>query len=550
MARSDTASNSASDDIVKRLRNILVLAVLLGLTSLLLSAVIENGHPWGDDFAAYIMQGQSLVRGNPSAFLVANRFTIEQSSDLIGPIAYPWGFPLLLAPIYAFFGMSLVAFKTLNIVCYLAFLVLLWFAWPQCYSGLSRLVFVSLFAWNPNFQEFMNQVLSDIPFLLFSTLSIILIRRVAVERRWLISEIGDHFLLGLVIAAAYFIRTNGLLLVITLALTQFITVVRNALSVLDRTSDRLAQLRSFLPRVLHTKPSNLWLPTLPYVSFALAVVLWRALLPEGESSYLWQFKTLSLSLILEHIHYYIDSPTHLLNGLPHRDILYGATIPLAIGGMFQRRASDFPMIFYGALTLLLFVLWPPLQGVRFLFPILPFYTYFVLIGLERSGATTMQRWRVPWRLVRLSPAFLVLFYFVRISVANATMNWTEQRPILPGPYLPTSQQVFSFIGTSTEPESIIVFFKPRAMRLFTERPSIMIKEADKIIRGDYLCVYLREDAYNQVTLDDVGGLLEKGKLTPVYQNADFRVYRINKSHNKSTHSDREIAPVRPAIPVG
>jgi len=521
---------------MKRSTNILVFAMLIGSSSLLLWAGIENDHNWGDDFAAYIMQARSLVQGTSSAFLAANRIAMEQSSYADGPIAYPWGFPVLLAPIYALFGVNMLAFKSINIVCYLFFLALLWFAWPRCHSDIWRFVFVSLFAWNPYFHEFMNQVLSDVPFLLFSTFSVILICRVAVERRWLVSKVWDHLLLALVIAASCFIRTNGFLLVVTLTLTLFISAMQNTLPAEGMTCGKLARLRSILSHVPRTQSSNLWMLGLSCVSLFLAVLVWLALWSIEQYFSFTHLKPLTMSLILERIHYYIDLPTNFFTGIPHQDLVYGATIPLAIAGMFQRRGSDYPMILYGVLTVLLYVLlMPTSEGLRYIFPILPLYMHFVLVGIEQSRIVS-----VPWKLVRLFPAFLILFYFATTSIVNATMNQGEQRPRLAGPYLPTSQQLFSFISQNTELDSIIVFFKPRAMKLFTDRQSILIREANELNRGDYLCVYLRQHGASQVTSDDIARLLKEGQLSLVYQNVDFRVYRISKSHNKSTHADREI----------
>src|SRR5215831_1512555 len=212
---------------MNRSANILAFAFVIGSSSLLLEAGIHNEHDWGDDFAAYIMQARSVVEGTSSIFLAANRIAIEQSSSFAAPVAYPWGFPMLLAPLYSLFGVNMLAFKSINIVCYLFFLASLWFAWPRGHSELGRFVFVALFAWNPFLQEFMNQVLSDVPFLLFSTFSVILICRVAVERRWLISQAWDHVLLGLAIGAACLVRTNGFLLVVTLVLTLFIHALKS-----------------------------------------------------------------------------------------------------------------------------------------------------------------------------------------------------------------------------------------------------------------------------------------------------------------------------------
>ena len=84
--------------------------LILLVSGSLLIGTITQGHIWGGDFAAYIMQANSIVEGNMQAYIDLNRFTIEQSSWPMGPIAYPWGFPLLLTPIYALFDNNIYAF--------------------------------------------------------------------------------------------------------------------------------------------------------------------------------------------------------------------------------------------------------------------------------------------------------------------------------------------------------------------------------------------------------------------------------------------------------
>ena len=72
---------------------------------------LNYGHSWGGDFSAYIMQAKSINQFSSNEFIKKNRITIEQSSTRIGPVAYPWGFPIMLAPIYATFGLHLFALK-------------------------------------------------------------------------------------------------------------------------------------------------------------------------------------------------------------------------------------------------------------------------------------------------------------------------------------------------------------------------------------------------------------------------------------------------------
>ena len=57
------------------------------------------GHNPGDDFALYVNQAKSLVQGNVGETLASNHFAVDNSSwHSFSPYSYPWGFPLLLAP--------------------------------------------------------------------------------------------------------------------------------------------------------------------------------------------------------------------------------------------------------------------------------------------------------------------------------------------------------------------------------------------------------------------------------------------------------------------
>ena len=80
---------------------------LLGVSCALIYGLLTNGHNWGGDFAAYIMQARSVLEGNVPQFIEANSFAVQKSTDNLGPITYPWGFPVLLVPFYKAFGMDI-----------------------------------------------------------------------------------------------------------------------------------------------------------------------------------------------------------------------------------------------------------------------------------------------------------------------------------------------------------------------------------------------------------------------------------------------------------
>ena len=203
-------------------RKVAVLLSLILLASTLLgSSVLTRGHFWGDDFAAYIMQAKSILAGNMKEFVAANTFTVTQSSHQIGPAAYPWGFPLMLAPVYSLIGLSPLALKLPGLLTYLAFLLVFFFLTIRRFTLTESLLAASLFAFNPELLRFLDNIISDIPFMFFSTLAILLADVYANEiqdkRRLMLAA-----LTGIAIFAAFFIRTQGLILLGSVILFQSI----------------------------------------------------------------------------------------------------------------------------------------------------------------------------------------------------------------------------------------------------------------------------------------------------------------------------------------
>ena len=170
------------------------------------AATLTRGHEWGDDFASYIMQAESILSGDMNKFVERNTFTIFQSSFQVGPVAYPWGYPLILTPIVAIKGISPLGLKLPGLFFFAGFLICLYLLMRSRLTYLEVLLFVSLFAFNPMLLDFLDQILSDIPFLFFSTLALLLMT--SDEKRGAL----DYVLLGTVLSFAFFIRTAGILL--------------------------------------------------------------------------------------------------------------------------------------------------------------------------------------------------------------------------------------------------------------------------------------------------------------------------------------------------
>jgi Dolichyl-phosphate-mannose-protein mannosyltransferase len=514
--------------------------ILLGITTLILFCALTNGQNWGDDFSSYIMQAKSITELNPRGFIEANRFTVENSSYHYGaPIAYPWGFPVLLAPFYAVFGLNMIGLKLLGVISFLIFIVFLWVGFRKYHSPIWLLCLVCFFSLNPNILSFTDQILSDLPFLLVSTASVLFMGRLVIEKRNLISTAWDYILLGAIIAGAFFIRTNGILLLITLAITQFIALVlklRQEDFQNDKGSSSFKKLLSNRSVFLKYLLINL----IPYISFFCIFMLWETILPKGFASYpSYLSNTFSLDVILNQMDSYIDIPIEFFIGVPHCYLFYFASIPIAIAGIIKRYRSDYHIVVYIILTFVLYILWSSLQsyqGLRYLFPILPFYFSFVITGLDifQGGKTNIEQKLRRW--VCLIPILFIFAHFAISSIGNAYSNMIHHRETISGPYAETSQSMFSFIRSNTEKESTIVFFKPRLMRMMTDRKSIMLKTKGDLLRGDYLCLYLPVQLHvlaaqlrDQVSPDTMQDLVKHKAALLIFENSEFKVYKLTYS---------------------
>jgi hypothetical protein len=522
---------------MKKINPTAFFVILLVITTITLFCTLTNGHDWGDDFSSYIMQAKSITELNPHGFIEANLFTVENSSyPYNGAIAAPWGFPFLLAPFYAVFGLNMIGLKLVGVISFLIFIVLLWVGFRKYHSPVWLLCLVCFFSLNPTMLSFTDQILSDLPFLLLSTASVLFMGRLIIEKRNLISPVWDYILLGAIIAGAFFIRTNGILLLITLAITQFIALALK----LRRGNFPNGQCSTYFSNLLSDRGvflKRLLINLIPYIFFFCIVVPWEVILPHEGTGHSSIFSDITIDIIKNNLDFYIDLPSLFFIGVPHYNLFYFVSIPIAIAGIIRRYRYDYHIIVYIILTFVLYILLAsPLQGLRYLFPILPFYFSFVITGLEifQGGKTNIEQKLRKW--VCLIPILIVLTYFGINSIGNACTNMIHHRETISGPYTETSQSMFSFIRSNTEKESITVFFKPRLMRMMTDRKSLMLRKKEDLSRGDYLCLYpptqlkvLAAQLRDQVSPDTMQDLLKQEGALLIYENSEFQVYKLTYS---------------------
>jgi len=114
--------------------------------------------------------------------------------------------------------------------------------------------------------------------------------------------------------------------------------------------------------------------------------------------------------------------------------------------------------------------------------------------------------------------------FLFTSGTRAYLNLQNDRKIN-GPFESYSDEVFRYIQAETPPDSVIVFFKPRAMRLFTARDSIMVLECENLLLGDYVVLHKNWE-YSQILPKDISDC--NLPLKDVFENQKFIVYETPK----------------------
>ena len=483
-------------------KTIAILVLILFVTALLGTSMFTRGHTWGDDFAAYIGQAQSIVRGDMNNFVKRNAFTVTQSSHepghQMGPAAYPWGFPLMLAPVYAFMGINPLVMKFPGLLSYLGFL-LAFFYWTKTrFTPAESLLAVSLFGFNPGMLLALDSIGSDIPFLFLSTLAILVAdhytRAGNTRRRRTLAV-----LTGVSAFAAAIVRTQGLLLLGAVLLWQGIRFLTGRETRRQTVIDALITVASF---------GLLW--------GAVALIF-----PGGQTSYLSLYEDFSMSIVYRNISQYSLLFGDFFKGLPGSTFIFGLFVVLFFIGLVARWKDDLLVTLYAGLYLLVLWSWPEWQGYRMIVPLLPVFIYFafwgikVLLRLERGKFITQ----------RFVNAFLLLMVatFAIMSGINAYGNLRGGREIN-GPFDPYSMEMYNFIKEQTPPKSVIVFFKPRALRLMTNHDALALTDCARLPEGDYLALSKKVGENLQIPPERIREC--NLPLDKVFENRRFVVFRV------------------------
>ncbi|MBI5741736.1 MAG: hypothetical protein HZA16_13595 [Nitrospirae bacterium] len=200
----------------------LILFIFIGVVFAVNLISFQNGHIWGDDFAAYIDQARAIVYGNFDELISVHEYRVENSPSTVGPFMAPWGFPILLSPVYYAFGLDIHVMKIFIYLFFLASLLTLYLLFRDRLRNSENLLLLALIAFNPVYFRFKDVVHPDIPFIFFTLISLFLIEQFVVSGRTWINKFFSYSILGFLIFFSVEVRSIGLALLPTLLCAQFI----------------------------------------------------------------------------------------------------------------------------------------------------------------------------------------------------------------------------------------------------------------------------------------------------------------------------------------
>jgi 4-amino-4-deoxy-L-arabinose transferase-like glycosyltransferase len=473
---------------------IIVISLLLG------AATLRRGHLWGDDWAWYVLQAKSILNGNVDEFMETSAFTNDESTTYVGPLAYPWGFPLILAPAYALRGIHPLVLKLPGLLFYAGFLVALYLLMRNRLTENESLLIMALFAFNPLMIDSLDQILSDIPFLFFSTLSLWLLTRDGRRSPW------QNIAIGASIFFLVFMRATGILLLASFLLVEFLELVahrRDGGTVRKVIMDSITVLGTFI------------------LLFVIAALLF----PSGGGSYLEQYAAMTAQTISDFtLRYFHVYSSFFGEGTGWKIFYYGLVIFFLIG-VWRRWRQDLIFVIFFISWMVVHIAYPYFQGVRYIFPVLPLFFYFIFQGMKFVlGKLAPEHARTGQQVFHGFWLALIAVFLVSSSV-QAYTNLKNNRDIS-GPFDSYSKEVFKYIQEETPANSVVVFFKPRVMKLMTDRDSIMSTECNRVLKGDYLVLSRKVGPNQQIPPEKIGAC--SLPLEEVLRNNRFIVYKIQK----------------------
>lgn len=507
-------------------------AALFLIVILLGAGLLDRGHEWGDDFAAYMLQARAIANGTMEEQSRLNRIIHPSELSFGGEedpetITYVWGYPLALAGVYKLVGYDPaeggipLAYKLPNLIAYALFAVVVYLFYRRRFSFEGSLFLSLLFALHTQMLAHVNTLMSDV-FCLTLSMAALLLIEIFLECGIGKKKACIGVLLGAVLWYNYEVRLNGVTVI-------YIVIFAHAIN------------------LLRSRPAKReWAVQLtPYAALLVLLGISLCVMPQATSNSS-HIASGPNSWIIYNLRYYSEvirdwlygmlpggAPEEVSQGVSLRACVPYAVYVCILLGVLRAgitRNLHLTALMFGTFAVVLLL--PYAQPIRYLFNALPLMLMFAAYGAQMIW-TQVLRWPKgkALRVVRFAGYAAMLVCVAGMTVGTVEeigehirLGGTEYRY---GAYCDDALEVYTYIREHADEDDVIACMKPRATMLNTDRlcyaPGINGNQYKDL---DYLL------AFKKVEIKGLYDFVTEGvwpelwaEMTEVCRNESFVLYK-------------------------
>ena len=515
------AENHSSKLVLKDNKKLVIAGFALFVITMVISVIgIANTQPWSGDFSQYLAQARAIADGQVNEWFMKHSYTIDHSASGLGAHSYPWLTSILIIPIYKIWGINFVPYQVFMAFCLAVTVIALYILLLRRNVKFSAaLLICGAIILNIHYVGLTKIILSDIPCLMFTVIAWALIDRYLEVR-----NIKYAILVGVLSFAAFSTRTMALALLAGLGLVDLIHFIKEL-------KNKRLTIKAFAVMCV------------PYVTFLVLAAILSVALPKGGSTYLDYF-SVTAEQLKSNITYYANMLLSMFTQniqncslwpqviQDHKMIIPACLgvimIPLLIAaviGAFKRaKAADHLPYYFVVMFLMLFV-YDYQQGTRFifsLFPIVLILAYYGMTGEKKSGEKASVRENLG-KIARVDFAVVIILcmLFGAIRIARGDTASTKVIESVNSQY---ALEVYDYINENLDTDDVVIFYRPRILRLYTDVYSYTnnTELPETIGDADYILNYAGDNRYIEYIIKNKDSLEQK------FSNGYFKLYKIDK----------------------
>lgn len=475
---------------------LIVLSVLVAWWA---TSLHHRGHTWGDDFALYLRQANSLFNGDVGRVIADNHFNVDNAAKPgFSPYVYPWGYPVLLAPVSRLFGLDYAALKLVAVAC---FIVFLWFFFAVVRRRMAYWPAVGVVAVTATSLYYLNHtdyLVSEMPYMAAAALALWYLDRLRHEQPLDAATRRQLVVLGVLAMCVFNVRREGLAIVLAIGVAQLF--------------DLRGRWRTVSWRHVAT----------PYASFVGAVIAVQLVLPSALAP---SYDDAGLHQTWKKLQGPFRGAFAVQLGF---DSLAGTGLLLVfllvIAGlalrMYTSPSHDLPLAVFAVGSMVAVGTIPALAD-RYLMGITPFAVYF---GAQAVADLRLPRDAGRW-LATAALALITVAHLTELpSSVAAVRDFNDRGLVVDGPETDQAQEAFAAVRRFTHQDDVVSFFKVRALTFYTDRRGVQ-SDVLEIVRqrSDYFLMRVDMVRGQALVTDEEAASMA---WTEVWRNDQWVLWRL------------------------